>query len=148
MENKNSKKAKEEIKEEIKEIKSFSEKEIKEKLKQLKGWKFLKERKILAKFFKFKDFEEVIDFICELAGISKRINHYPEKIIIQFAEVIVELSTKEIKGVGEKDIALAEQIEEIVGWRMKVGQWLRSPKVVVPLALIFFLVLLWIYFFK
>jgi 4a-hydroxytetrahydrobiopterin dehydratase len=141
------KKIKEKIpeKEKPKETQVLSEERIKENLKKLKDWQLSADNKEISKIFKFKKFDEIVSFIMEMASFSKRINHYPETIIIQFPKITLKLTTKEAKGLTEKDFVLAKEIEEIIHFKLKWEKFLTSPKVIAFLLILLLLVFLWQY---
>jgi len=75
------------------------------------NWKEVNNK--LEKSFQFKDFSEALDFINKLAIICESENHHPEINWI-YNKVELKLSTHEAGDIiTEKDIKLANLIDEI-----------------------------------
>ncbi len=67
----------------------------------------------LEKKFQFKDFSKALDFINKLSTICENENHHPE-IIWTYNKIELKLSTHDAGNiVTEKDIKLANLIDEI-----------------------------------
>ena len=75
------------------------------------GWE-MKEGK-LAREYTFVDFDESVAFINAVADVAKTLNHHPE-IYNVYNRVTLTLSTHDAGDtVTEKDIELAEKINQI-----------------------------------
>jgi len=114
-----------------------------EYLKKLEDWQLLLDGKKISRNLKFKNFRESVDFINGVADFAEKIGHYPALIVIRFQKVTIELTTQQAKGLSEKDFILAAEIDAIAGWKRRLEQWLLSPRVLIPLVIIFFLIILW-----
>ena len=74
--------------------------------------KWIKFEGKLVKSFKFKDFDNAIEFINNVALISKQLNHHP-KIINIYNVVDIELWTHDSNSITDLDYKLAKQIDSI-----------------------------------
>lgn len=84
--------------------------EIDSGLAPLDGWSA--SGKAITKTFDFEGFEQAIDFVDHVASAAEEADHHPD-IDIRFDTVTLTLSTHSEGGVTEKDLKLAEAIEEI-----------------------------------
>lgn len=75
------------------------------------GWKAVEGRDAMAKAFKFADFNEAWGFMCRVALAAEKADHHPEWTNV-YNKVEITLTTHDAGGVTQKDIALAEKIEE------------------------------------
>lgn len=66
----------------------------------------------IKKSFKFKDFNEAMRFVNEVARIAEEEGHHPN-IYIFYNRVELELYTHAIKGLFENDFILAAKIDRI-----------------------------------
>jgi len=119
---------------------------VKEYLEKLEAWQLSPDGKKIFRRFNFKTFREAIDFINNLATFAEKIKHYPDVIIIRFPKVTIELTSREIEGLSKQDFILAAETDAIAGWKMRLEQWLTSPKVLIFLLIILILVILWQHF--
>lgn len=90
---------------------SLSADEIDSGLSSLDGWEL--QGKAIAKTFSFEGFTQSIDFVDHVASAAEEADHHPD-IDIRFDKVTLTLSTHSEGGVTDKDLKLAEAIEEIV----------------------------------
>ena len=80
-------------------------------LAQLPGWAFADDS--LKKTFKFKNFREAISFIVRIAFSAEELNHHPELANV-YNRVAITLRTHEAGNkVTDRDIRLAQAIENI-----------------------------------
>lgn len=90
----------------------FSPKEIDEALKSLSGWsKADGERDAIQKTFLFKDFTEAFSFMSRVALVAEKADHHPEWFNV-YNRVEVTLSTHDCSGLSQKDVTLANQMDE------------------------------------
>ena len=80
-------------------------------LKQLPGWQAVKGKNAIARKFQFKDFSEAFAFMTRAALLAEKLDHHPEWFNV-YNKVDVTLSTHDAGGVTEKDIRMAEAMEE------------------------------------
>ena len=90
---------------------TLKDEEIKEFLKQIKSWS-LKDGH-LHKKFKFKDFAEALAFTNAVGAIAEEEGHHPD-ILLSYGKVKIQLWTHKIDGLTESDFILASKIERCV----------------------------------
>jgi len=83
--------------------------EITRHLESLPGWERRGDR--LARTFRFPDFVRAFAWMTEIALVAEKMNHHPEWRNV-YGTVEVELTTHEAKGITERDIRLAEAMNE------------------------------------
>jgi len=66
----------------------------------------------LKKTFKFKDFEESIDFVNKVAKISEKQKHHPD-IIIKYGEVEISISDHDKGGVSDKCLKFVKAVDKM-----------------------------------
>lgn len=89
----------------------LSNDEIKEALEKLNGWNF--ESDSLIKEFELKDFTTALGFVVQVGVLAEKADHHPDILIHSWNKVHITLSTHDEDGVTEKDVSLAEKIEEL-----------------------------------
>lgn len=77
------------------------------------GWERVEGRDAIVKKFGFKDFNEAWGFMGRVALKAEQMNHHPEWFNV-YNRVEVTLSTHDVGGLSERDVALAEFIESVV----------------------------------
>ena len=93
-------------------IPKATEQEIQEALTKLSSWT-LKSGK-LHREYRFQDFVQAFGFMAQAALLAERAAHHPEWFNV-FNRVVVDLTTHEAKGITQKDLDLAGEMEEIAG---------------------------------
>jgi len=83
-------------------------------LGKLKGWSEVTGRDAIAKTFVFADFSAAFGFMTRAALVAEKLDHHPEWFNV-YKTVEVTLSTHDAGGVTERDIALAEAMDRLVG---------------------------------
>lgn len=78
-----------------------------------KDWK--EEKGYLVRTFEFEDFYEAIDFVNGIAPITKRLDHHPDIEIFSYKKVKVRTMDHESDAITEKDISLAQKIDNLYG---------------------------------
>ena len=69
----------------------------------------------LIKDFRFKGFNQAVDFVNQVAKLANQADHHPDLLIHGYSNVEVRLSTHSAGGkVTDKDHALAKQIDELI----------------------------------
>jgi len=76
----------------------------------LHGWKAIEEKEI-ERDYKFKDFQEALDFIARVGQIAEEENHHPDIFLHNWNKVKLTLSTHTIKGLSENDFIVAAKID-------------------------------------
>ena len=90
----------------------LTQKEIRSALTGLRGWKLVKSK--LHREYKFADFMHAFGFMTTAALAIERMNHHPEWFNV-YNKVVVDLSTHDVGGISEKDIALARILDNFAG---------------------------------
>lgn len=89
----------------------LSREQIKKELENLDGWSY--EGDTIIKDFSFSDFKEAISFMVRVGFEAEALVHHPDWSNV-YNSVSIRLSTHDAGDkVTEKDIKLAEAIEEI-----------------------------------
>jgi len=90
----------------------LSDKEVDAALPELDGWEHVDNA--LRRSVKFPAFLAGIDAVRRIAEAAETADHHPD-IDIRWRTVTFVLSTHSEGGITQKDLALARQIDEIVG---------------------------------
>jgi len=83
-------------------------------LTRLKGWTEADGRDAISKTFTFRDFNEAFGFMTRVALVAEKMDHHPEWSNV-YKTVAVTLSTHDAGGLTERDIALAEAMDNLAG---------------------------------
>jgi 4a-hydroxytetrahydrobiopterin dehydratase len=78
------------------------------------GWSLEAEGKALVRTFKFKDFSEAFAFLTRIALHAEKVDHHPEFTSV-WNRVDFRLSSHDVGGVTERDVRLAQKINELAG---------------------------------
>lgn len=78
---------------------------------RLDGWREASSRDAIVKEFRFKDFNAAFGFMTRAALYADKHDHHPEWTNI-YNKVDVTLATHDAGGVTEKDVALAQFMDE------------------------------------
>jgi 4a-hydroxytetrahydrobiopterin dehydratase len=87
----------------------LSEAQIGDALKSLPGWEYRDNS--LRKLFRFKEFMDGIRFISRVAEMAEAADHHPD-MQVNYTRVTFICSTHSEGGVTDKDLRLAQQIEQ------------------------------------
>jgi len=93
-------------------IKALSPQEIADKLGDNSEWE-LKDNKLYRRLV-FEDFVHAFGFISQISMVAEKMNHHPEWANV-YRTLDIYLTTHDAGGVSEKDFALLEQIEKLIG---------------------------------
>lgn len=93
-------------------VTALTEQEINQQLTTYNQWT-VKEGKLYRRLV-FEDFIHAFSFMTQVAMIAESINHHPEWANI-YRTVDIYLTTHEAKGISERDFALIEKIETLIG---------------------------------
>jgi 4a-hydroxytetrahydrobiopterin dehydratase len=83
----------------------------KKALETLPLWSEAAGRDAIARSLKFKTFTEAFGFMTEIALVAEKMDHHPEWSNV-YNRVEILLATHESGGVTERDVKLAEVIDE------------------------------------
>jgi 4a-hydroxytetrahydrobiopterin dehydratase len=89
----------------------LTEAQLREALDSLEGWS-LDDGK-LRRQFKFADFVDAFGFMSRVALCAERANHHPEWFNV-FNRVDIRLTTHDLGGISQRDIALAREINALL----------------------------------
>jgi 4a-hydroxytetrahydrobiopterin dehydratase len=78
----------------------------------LKGWTEVEGRDAISKRYTFADFNAAFGFMARVALMAEKLDHHPEWFNV-YKTVDVTLSTHDAGGVTERDIKLAEAMDEL-----------------------------------
>jgi 4a-hydroxytetrahydrobiopterin dehydratase len=81
---------------------------------QLTGWSAVEGRDAISKTFKFKDFNAAFGFMTRVALAAETADHHPEWFNV-YNRVDVLLTTHDVDGVSERDVALARFMDAATG---------------------------------
>ncbi len=81
-------------------------------LRELQGWSEVEDRDAIRKSFHFSNFSEAWGFLSRIALCAEKMDHHPE-IFNVYNRVEIALSTHDVDGVSEKDVRLAQAIDEL-----------------------------------
>ncbi len=82
-------------------------------LSRLNGWIYDPAADAISHDFKFKDFSEAFGFMARVALLAQAADHHPEWSNV-YNRVRITLSTHSAGGLTEKDVGLAEQIDQLL----------------------------------
>ena len=85
-------------------------KALRETVNESKGWSDSKQK--LERTFKFKDFNESIEFVNKVAKIAEQQNHHPD-IDIKYNKVKISITDHEKGGVSEKCHKFVKSIDDM-----------------------------------
>ncbi len=85
-------------------------------LQGLHGWSEVEDRDAIRKTYHFSDFSEAWGFLSRIALLAEKHDHHPE-IFNVYNRVEIILSTHDVEGLSERDIRLAEAIDELAPLR-------------------------------
>lgn len=88
--------------------------EIADALTGLDGWQDAPADSAIEKTFKFKDFAGAWSFMSACALMAEKMDHHPDWANV-YNRVEVKLTTHDAGGVTEKDIRLANYMNEVAG---------------------------------
>ena len=81
-------------------------------IRQLTGWSEVEDRDAIRKTYHFGSFREAWGFMTEVALLAEKMDHRPEWFNVGNRVEII-LSTHDVEGLTDLDIALARAIDEI-----------------------------------
>lgn len=90
----------------------LTEVEVKQSLGRLQGWR--QNGKAIQRVFEFPDFKAAMQFVNRIADAAEQANHHPD-IDIRYNKVTMALVSHDSGGVTERDVRMAEKINQIAG---------------------------------
>ena len=85
--------------------------EVPAALARLDGWSAAEGRDAIVKTYRFADFTEAFAFMAQVALVAERMDHHPEWSNV-YNRVDVLLATHDAGGVTERDVALAQALDQ------------------------------------
>src|SRR5271156_1636364 len=85
-------------------------------LRELHGWSEVQDRDAIRKSFHFSNFSEAWGFLSRVALIAEKMDHHPE-IFNVYNRVELILSTHDVEGLSERDVRLAQAVDELAPLR-------------------------------
>lgn len=82
-------------------------------LARLNGWIYDPGADAISHDFRFTDFSEAFGFMARVALLAQAADHHPDWSNV-YNRVRITLSTHDAGGLTEKDVALAEQIDQLL----------------------------------
>lgn len=76
------------------------------------GWKLVEGRDALHKVFKFRDFSEAFGWMTRVALLAEKMDHHPEWSNV-YKTVEVTLTSHDVGGLSERDVKMAQAMDEI-----------------------------------
>jgi 4a-hydroxytetrahydrobiopterin dehydratase len=84
-------------------------------LAQLPGWAAVEGgRDAIRRTYRFRDFNAAFGFMARVAMAAEKLDHHPEWFNV-YSRVEVTLSTHDVEGVTERDVALASFMDDAAG---------------------------------
>ena len=81
-------------------------------LHELHGWSEVEDRDAIRKSYHFGNFSEAWAFLSRIALAAEKMDHHPE-IFNVYNRVLIILSTHDVEGLSDRDIRLAQAIDEL-----------------------------------
>jgi len=81
-------------------------------LATLSGWSEVQGRDAITKQFVFNDFNEAFGFMTRVALVAEKLDHHPEWFNV-YKTVLVTLATHDANGVTERDVVLAQAMDQL-----------------------------------
>jgi len=86
--------------------------EIRQALDRLPGWG--QSGKAIQRVFEFPDFKAAMEFVNKIADAAEQANHHPD-IDIRYNKITMSLMSHDSGGVTQRDVRMAERINQIAG---------------------------------
>ncbi|MSR70675.1 4a-hydroxytetrahydrobiopterin dehydratase [Candidatus Kaiserbacteria bacterium] len=75
-------------------------------------WMLIDQHRMLARTFRFKNFQEALDMANKIGKIAEEENHHPD-LTVAWGSLGVELMTHAMDGLSENDFIVAAKIDEL-----------------------------------
>lgn len=83
-----------------------------QQIKQLEKWSLTDDETTLEKEFRFDNFQHALDFVNRVGAVAEEQNHHPDILLFDYKNVRLILTTHSANGLSEKDILLAQSIDQ------------------------------------
>jgi 4a-hydroxytetrahydrobiopterin dehydratase len=77
------------------------------------GWALAPDKDAIRRSFKFADFNEAWGFMSRVALLAEKMDHHPDWSNV-WNSVRIELSTHDVGGLSDRDVALAQAINRLI----------------------------------
>jgi len=84
-----------------------------QQIEQLEGWSLTDDETTLEKEFGFDNFKHALDFVNKVGALAEEQNHHPDILLFDYKNVRLILTTHSANGLSEKDILLAQSIDQL-----------------------------------
>ncbi len=91
---------------------TLSEHDVRNALLKIPGWRI--SGAAIERKFEFADFKQAMAFVNRIADAAEQANHHPD-ISVSYNKVTLMLTSHDSGGVTQRDIRMAERINEIAG---------------------------------
>lgn len=81
-------------------------------LRQINNWSVLNDQKI-EREFKFKNFQQALEFVKKLGDIAEEQNHHPDILLFSWNKVKITYWTHDIGGLSMNDFIMAAKTDQI-----------------------------------
>ncbi len=68
---------------------------------------------LLTREFRFRDFREAFGFMTQVSLLAEKLDHHPEWSNV-YNKVNITLTTHDVGGISERDIKMAEMIDQLI----------------------------------
>ena len=92
-------------------MEKLNEQQIKDALKKLNDW--IVDGNSIKKTFITKGFPQTMGLAASIGAICQQHNHHPDYLTMKYTSVEVSFSTHSVKGITQKDIEIAKDIESL-----------------------------------
>lgn len=92
-------------------MEQFTQDQIIEALEPLNEWRF--ESGSIKKTFKTKGFPQTMGLVTAIGGFCQQHDHHPDYLTMKYSSVEVSFSTHTIKGISQKDIDIAKDLDTL-----------------------------------
>lgn len=92
-------------------MQKLNDTQAEEAIKELKGW--VKAEGSIKKSFTTKGFPQTMGLVTAIGALCQQHDHHPDFLTMKYSSVEVSFSTHSVKGITEKDIAIARDIENL-----------------------------------
>ena len=94
-------------------VEKLTEAQREQALEKLGGWSYDNEAGAIERIFRFKTFSEAFAFMTRVALAAEKAGHHPDWSN-SYNTVTIRLSTHDAGGLSEKDVDLAQAIDELL----------------------------------
>ncbi len=90
----------------------LTDSQVQQALGRLPGWQ--RSGIGIQRLFQFTDFNAAMQFVNQVAAAAEQANHHPD-IDIRYNKVLMSLVSHDSGGVTQRDVRMAERINQIAG---------------------------------